>query len=102
MIAGAGAEVLPRLADASVDAVFLDADKEGYPEYLRQALRILRPGGLVMADNAFAFGELFVQRPQDPEVGAIRAFNRLMRDEPRLHSVIIPLGDGFWVGVKEG
>lgn len=102
VIEGAGSAVLPRLADASVDAVFLDADKDGYPEYLRQALRILRSGGLLMADNAFAFGELFAERPQDPEVGAIRTFNRLMRDQPRLHSVIIPLGDGFWVGVKEG
>jgi predicted O-methyltransferase YrrM len=96
---GAGADVLRTFAARSADAVFLDADKTGYPGYLRESLRILRPGGLVMADNAFAFGQLFDERPTDREVPAVRAFNEVMAGEASLQSVIVPLGDGLWVGV---
>jgi len=99
---GAGLDVLPRLRDGSYDAAFLDADKGNYPGYLQHALRLLRPGGLVMVDNAFAFGQLFDERPSDREVPAVRAFNEVMACEPRVQAVIVPLGDGLWVGVKRG
>ncbi|HYE99866.1 MAG TPA: O-methyltransferase [Planctomycetota bacterium] len=94
---GAGRDVLPSLADGSADAIFLDADKAGYPDYLREGLRIVRPGGLVMADNAFAFGELLASAPRDPEVDAVRRFNDLVAATPGLHAVIVPIGDGLWV-----
>ncbi|MGH7163447.1 MAG: O-methyltransferase, partial [Planctomycetota bacterium] len=55
---GPGREVLRGFAAASADAAFLDADKPSYPAYLEESLRILRPGGLVLVDNAFAFGQL--------------------------------------------
>jgi caffeoyl-CoA O-methyltransferase len=97
---GAGLDVLPRLAADSADAAFLDADKGNYPGYLAHALRIVRPGGLVMVDNAFAFGQLFDEHPADREVGAVRAFNELMAAERRLQSIIVPVGDGLWVGVR--
>ncbi len=101
VLRGAGADVLPTLADASADACFLDADKGGYPLYLEESLRILRPRGLVLVDNAFAFGQLFDQRPTDREVEAVRRFNDLMAAREGLHSIIVPIGDGLWVGVKE-
>jgi len=97
---GAGADVLRTFADGSADAAFLDADKAGYPVYLREVLRIVRPRGLVMVDNAFAFGQLFDEKPKDREAPAVKAFNELMARETRLQSVIVPLGDGLWVGVK--
>jgi predicted O-methyltransferase YrrM len=97
---GAGADVLPGFAADSADAMFLDADKGNYPLYLEHALRIVKTGGLVLADNAFAFGELFAEQPRDREVGAVRAFNEVMAKEPRIHGVIVPIGDGLWVGVK--
>jgi predicted O-methyltransferase YrrM len=97
---GAGMDVLPRFATDSADAAFLDADKAGYADYLRECLRIVRQGGLIMADNAFAFGQLFDERPTDREAPAVRAFNEVMARERRLASVIVPLGDGLWVGVK--
>jgi len=98
---GAGMDVLPRFATDSADAAFLDADKKNYPNYLKECLRIVRRGGLIMVDNAFAFGELFDSTPKDPEVEAMRTFNELMRRERAVHGVIVPLGDGLWVGVKE-
>jgi predicted O-methyltransferase YrrM len=99
---GPGAEVLPRLATGSADAAFLDADKSGYAVYLDECLRIVRPGGLIMVDNAFAFGQLFDEQPEDREVQAVRAFNERMSAEPRVQGVIVPLGDGLWVGVTGG
>lgn len=97
---GAGAEILPTFADKSADAAFLDADKSNYALYLRECLRIVRPGGLIMVDNAFAFGKLFDENPADREVPAVRAFNEHMSTVEQLHSIIVPIGDGLWVGVK--
>ncbi len=100
VLEGRGEEHLPQFADASIDAVFLDADKGGYPGYLREAMRFLRPGGLVMADNAFAFGQLFDASPSDREVGAVKAFNDHVPTVQGLEAVIVPIGDGLWVGIK--
>lgn len=97
---GRGADVLPTFEADSFDAAFLDADKTSYPIYLAEALRIVRRGGLILVDNAFAFGQLFDTLPRDREVAAVRAFNDLMARESRLHAVIVPIGDGLWVGVK--
>jgi len=97
---GAGRDVLPGLAPDSADAAFLDADKSSYPAYLAESLRIVRRGGLVMADNAFAFGQLFDENPTDRDAAAMQAFNEHMAREQALHSIIVPLGDGLWVGVK--
>ena len=100
VLRGAGQDVLPTLTADSADAAFLDADKSGYKLYLQECLRIVRRGGLIMVDNAFAFGQLFDEKPTDRETPAVREFNEIMAREKRLASVIVPLGDGLWVGVK--
>ena len=97
---GAGMDVLPGFATDSADVAFLDADKGSYPKYLAECLRIVRRGGLIMVDNAFAFGQLLDETPTDKEVGVMRAFNDHMAKVESLHSVIVPLGDGLWVGVR--
>lgn len=97
---GAGAEVLSTFETDSADAIFIDADKEGYSTYLREGLRIVRSGGLVMVDNAFGFGQLFDETPRDSGVEVIRRFNDEMARVEELESVIVPLGDGLWVGVR--
>ena len=102
VLEGAGADVLAGIADESCDALFVDADKAGYPTYLREGLRILRPGGLVLVDNAFAFGRLLDEGCADEDVAAVRAFNDELARTPGLQAVIVPLGDGTWVGVKRG
>jgi caffeoyl-CoA O-methyltransferase len=96
---GRGMDVLPNFTSESADACFLDADKSSYPAYLDECLRILRPGGMVLVDNAFAFGQLFDEHPSDSSVAAVRAFNDLAAAEERLDGVIVPIGDGLWVGV---
>jgi predicted O-methyltransferase YrrM len=100
VLRGAGTDILPGLGTDSADAAFLDADKASYAKYLTECMRIVRRGGLIMVDNAFAFGELFAEAPSDREVAAIRAFNERMTQVRELQSVIVPLGDGLWVGVR--
>lgn len=97
---GMGAKVLPTFAADSADAAFLDADKESYPLYLEHCRRIVRPGGLILVDNAFAFGYLLDPTEDDPAVAAIRAFNEVMHAARDLQGVIVPLGDGLWVAWK--
>ncbi len=97
---GSGAEILPRFDADSADAAFIDADKAGYPIYLRECLRIVRRGGIIMADNAFGFGRLFDAK--DEGASAIRRFNEIIAKETSLQSIIVPLGDGLWVGQKRG
>jgi len=100
LLHGSGNERLAELPPLSADAMFIDADKAGYPHYLEQAHRILRPHGLLMCDNAFAFGELFADVPADSSVNAIRRFNDILAVDESFHSVICPIGDGLWVGTK--
>lgn len=100
VIVGAGKDVLPTLDTNSADAAFLDADKSSYPEYLAECIRIVRRGGLIMADNAFAFGQLFDAAPADREAPAVKAFNEIIASDSRLEGVIVPLGDGLWVCVN--
>jgi len=97
---GSGLDVLPRFETNSADAAFLDADKINYPRYLEECLRIVRKGGLIMADNAFAFGQLLDPTESGPSVEAIRGFNDQVAADPRLHGCMVPLGDGFWIAIK--
>jgi caffeoyl-CoA O-methyltransferase len=99
VLEGAGTEMLATLASDSADAAFIDADKPNYPRYLKECMRIVRRGGLIMVDNAFAFGQLF-EEGADDDVKAVRAFNDLMAKTRELQSVIVPIGDGLWVGVR--
>ena len=100
VLEGPGAKVLPTFAAGSADAAFLDADKESYPLYLEECRRIVRPGGVILVDNAFAFGHLLDPAEDDPSVVAIRAFNETLARARDLVGVIVPLGDGLWVAWK--
>ncbi len=100
VLRGQAQQVLPKFTNDWADAVFIDADKANYALYLQQSLRIVRRRGLIMVDNAFAFGRLFDEADPDPAVAQIRAFNDLMAGQPELKSIIVPIGDGCWVGVK--
>jgi predicted O-methyltransferase YrrM len=95
---GRGEDILPEFDADSADAAFIDADKEGYPLFLRESLRIVRRGGLIMADNAFGFGRILDRT--DSASAPMRAFNDLMVNERTLQSIIVPFGDGVWFGLK--
>lgn len=97
---GDARQTLAAMPDASADAVFLDADKQGYVEYLRQAMRILRPGGLLLADNVLAGGAVVDAASTSATARAMREFHEAVAATPDLQPVIVPLGDGCLVAVK--
>ncbi|MGD0309346.1 MAG: O-methyltransferase [Acidobacteriota bacterium] len=97
---GAAEDILPKFKDGSADVMFLDANRACYPLYLRHALRLVRTGGLILADNAFVHGALLANKPASADAEAMRTFNEIIANETALQSIIVPLGDGLWVAVK--
>lgn len=100
LITGAALDVLPRLTDAAYDLVFCDADKAEYAEYLEQAIRLLRLGGVVAFDNALWHDRVADPAQRDPDTVAIRELGRAARDDDRLVPALLPVGDGLLVAVK--
>lgn len=100
LIVGRALDVLPRLADGGYDLVFCDADKQEYGDYLAEAVRLLRPGGVVVFDNALWNDRVADPTQRDPDTVAIRELGKLVRAEDRLRPVLIPLGDGLLAAVK--
>ncbi len=82
--------------DASYDLIFMDADKRQYCDYYDQAMRLLRPGGLLIADNTLWDGHVVEpDHAHDPQTKAIKRFNDKVADDPNVQKVILPLRDGL-------
>jgi caffeoyl-CoA O-methyltransferase len=96
---GRALEVLPSLDGERFDAMFIDADKEPMPTYFEWALRLVRPGGLVIADNTLWGGKVFDEAEHDEKTRAVREFNRRMATDPRILSILVPTHDGVSIGV---
>jgi caffeoyl-CoA O-methyltransferase len=71
------------------DLVFIDADKGSYPEYLEWALRLSRPGSLILADNTIRGGSVLY--PEDEAAQATHDFNEALAGDPRLSALVLPL-----------
>lgn len=72
------------------DLVFIDADKDGYPEYLDRALELSRPGTVILGDNAIRGGTVIDAEDGSPSA-AVREFNRRLAEDPRLEAVVLPI-----------
>ena len=77
------------------DLVFIDADKVGYPDYLRLSLELTRSGSLIIADNVVRHGGILDADTADPSNRAIREFNAMLAAEPRVDATVVQV-----VGVK--
>lgn len=99
LINGSAGEVLPRLTDAAYDLVFVDADKAGYPGYLTQAIRLLRPGGIVAFDNVLWSDKVADPSIRDADTSALRDLGRAVRADERLIPAMLPVGDGLIAAV---
>lgn len=100
LITGRALDVLPRLSDGGYDLVFADATKQEYPDYLAEAIRLLRVGGIVAFDNALWHNRVADPSQRDPDTMVIRELGKLIRADDRLRPLLIPLGDGLLVAVK--
>ncbi|MDE5841118.1 MAG: class I SAM-dependent methyltransferase, partial [Muribaculaceae bacterium] len=93
---GKALEVCREFADESVDLMFIDADKRQYPEYLEEAVRMIRPGGLIVADNTLWSGHVCDPAyEKDPQTRGVREFNDMAATLPGFETVILPIRDGI-------
>ncbi len=99
-ISGRAQDVLPRLTDGAYDMVFVDADKESYPTYVEQALRLLRPGGVVAVDNALWHDRVADPARRDEITTVIREVGRTLREDDRVLPAMLPTGDGLLLAVR--
>jgi predicted O-methyltransferase YrrM len=86
------------------DVIFLDADKAHYPEFLDWSVGVLRPGGLLLADNVLRSGSwngqtLLDPASDDPRILAIREFNRRLAAHPDFTSLIVPMRSGVAIAL---
>ena len=88
-------ELLRDGAAGSFDLVFIDADKTSYAAYYERSLRLLRRGGLVLVDNVLWSGKVADPTVQDADTAALRSFNAMLRDDPRVTLAMVPIGDGL-------
>lgn len=81
------------------DFFFIDADKENYPRYLEMAIKLARPGALIAADNTLLRGRTIDPARTGPSVLAMREFNRMIAQDPRLAGAHLPAYDGLALAV---
>jgi caffeoyl-CoA O-methyltransferase len=89
-------------AAGSFDFAFIDADKNNYDGYYEQALRLLRPGGLIAIDNVLWGGAVVNPKKRDPDTLAIRALNEKLKSDERVSVSLVPIGDGLTLARKRG
>ena len=97
-------ETLDRLiaagAAGTFDFAFIDADKENYVGYYERALTLLRPGGLVVADNTLWSGRVADPENAETDTVALRHFNELLHGDSRVDLSLVPIGDGLSLARK--
>lgn len=95
---GPAASTLAGLADDAYDLCYIDADKTGYPGYLEESVRLVRTGGLIVADNVLMGGRVAQPEP-DEGTAAMQRFTRATLDHPRLETALLTVADGITVSV---
>lgn len=103
ILQGAGMDVLDEIKKRGpFDAVFIDADKHNYENYARFVFDLLNPGGLIIGDNAYLFGDLAGKEPQSEEdkmrIAGMQGFHKFLAE--KTVSVCLPTPDGLAVGLK--
>lgn len=96
VVVGAALDTLPTLTGGPFDLVFIDADKENNAGYLEWAVRLARPGSVIVLDNVIREGAILEPEPRDPRVRATRRALEAMGEHPRLDTAVIQT-----VGAKE-
>jgi len=99
-------EKMVRAGEAPFDLVFIDANKDGYPEYLDYALKLTKPGSLILADNVIrriadimVSGEKPKASPGDSMLDGIQEFNRKLAANPKLESIVVTVTREFVDGL---
>jgi caffeoyl-CoA O-methyltransferase len=98
---GSAIDIIPTL-DTTFDLVFMDADKPNYITYFHQIIDKLNPGGVILSDNVLWSGKVIEKlNPQDVSTKIVLEYNALLKDDPRLETVLLPIRDGLTVSIKK-
>ncbi len=92
---GEALEILKTLPDEKADLIFIDADKRKYSACYKESMRILRTGGLILADNALWYGRIF--DPKDDDSRAMADFNELVNADSRAEKLFLTIRDGIYL-----
>jgi len=93
-------DLLRESGPGSFDFAFVDADKTGYDGYYEACLTLVRQGGLIAFDNTLWNGAVADPAKNDPDTVALRALNLKVRDDPRVTSCLVSIGDGVLLALK--
>ena len=100
LINGNAMEVIPSLNE-TFDLVFMDAQKEDYPEYYQLLIDKLATGGYIIADNVLWGGKVLDEKQSDPTTRSIHQFNLMVTKDDRVENLLLPLRDGIML-IKSG
>jgi predicted O-methyltransferase YrrM len=99
VIVGAALDTLPTLNGGPFDLVFIDADKENNAAYLEWAVRLARPGSVIVVDNVIREGRILETQSTDAKVRATRETLQAMGEHPRLDTAVLQtVGAKQWDG----
>jgi len=98
---GSALDIIPTL-DTTFDLVFMDADKPNYINYFHQIIDKLNPGGVILSDNVLWSGKVIeALDPSDISTKIVLEYNTLLKEDPRLETVLLPIRDGLTVSIKK-
>jgi predicted O-methyltransferase YrrM len=97
---GNALDIIPQL-DLKFDLIFIDADKENYPAYFDSIIDQLKPGGIILSDNVLWSGKVIAPlNSKDVATKAVLEYNRLLKEDPRIETVLLPIRDGLTISRK--
>ncbi len=96
LIFGDAMDTIPGLS-GEFDLVFLDANKASYLEYYQMVFPLLKPGGLILADNVLWGGKILSDQYTDKETEGIRRFNEFVSQDQRVNKILLPIRDGLYL-----
>ncbi len=97
---GNALEIIPDL-DVTFDLIFIDADKDNYPNYFNIIIDKLNTGGIILSDNVLWSGKVIEElKVDDISTKALLEYNKLLKEDPRLETVILPIRDGLTLSRK--
>lgn len=98
---GNALDIIPKL-NKTFDLIFIDADKENYPNYFNLVIDKLNKGGVILSDNVLWSGKVIEPlQPDDTSTKALLEYNTLLKEDTRVDTVILPIRDGLTISRKK-
>ena len=97
---GNALDIMPKL-DTTFDLVFIDADKPNYPNYFNTIIEKLNTGGVILSDNVLWSGKVIEKlKPDDDSTKALIQYNKLLKKDSRIETIVLPIRDGLTISRK--